>query len=77
MILRSALIPLAAGLAVSVAAALLLSRLLGSLLYEISGTDPVTYFGAGMLLLGIGAAASILPAWRASTRDPLHALRTE
>ena len=77
MILRSALIPLAAGLAVSVVAALLLSRLLGSLLYEISGTDPVTYFGAGMLLLGIGAAASILPAWRAATRDPLHALRTE
>jgi putative ABC transport system permease protein len=77
IILRSAMIPLAAGLAVGAVAALLLSRLLASVLYEISSTDPVTYVGAGMLLLGIGAAASILPAWRAATRDPLQALHTE
>jgi predicted permease len=77
VLMRDAMIPLAVGLAVSLVAAVLLSRLLTSILYEIRGTDPVAYLGAGMLLLGIGAAASVLPAWRAATRDPLEALRTE
>jgi ABC-type antimicrobial peptide transport system permease subunit len=77
VLMRDAMMPLAAGLAVSLVAAILLNRLLTSILYEIRGTDPVTYLGAGMLLLGIGAAASVLPAWRAATRDPLEALRTE
>jgi predicted permease len=77
VIMQDAMIALAVGLAVSLVAAVLLSRLLTSVLYEISSTDPFTYLGAGMLLLGIGAVASVLPAWRAATRDPLQALRTE
>ena len=77
ILMRDAMIPLAAGLAVSLVAAVLLSRLLTSILYEIRSTDPIAYLGAGMLLLGIGAAACVLPAWRAATRDPLEALRTE
>jgi putative ABC transport system permease protein len=77
VILRGAMIPLASGLAVSLVAALLLSRLLSSLLYEIGGNDPVTYVGAGALLMGIGAVASARPAWKAATADPLLALRTE
>jgi len=77
IIFRSAMIPLTAGLAVSVVAALLLSRLLASVLYEISSADPVAYVGAGTLLLVIGAVASTLPAWRAATADPLEALRSE
>jgi putative ABC transport system permease protein len=77
MIMRDAMVPLGVGLAVSLVAAVLLSRLLTSVLYEISSTDPVTYLGAGMSLLGIGAAATVRPAWRAATRDPLQALRTE
>jgi ABC-type antimicrobial peptide transport system permease subunit len=71
------MIPLAAGLAVSVVAALLLSRLLASVLYEISSADPVAYVGAGALLLVIGTVASALPAWRAANGDPLEALRSE
>jgi putative ABC transport system permease protein len=77
LILRDAMIPLAAGLASGLFVALLLSRLLASLLYEISSADPVTYLGAGALLLAIGAAASARPAWKAATGDPLTALRTE
>jgi putative ABC transport system permease protein len=76
-VLRDALTPLCVGLAVSVVAALLLARLLSSILYEISGTDPVTYAGAAALILIIGAAASAQPAWKAASRDPLTALRTE
>jgi len=77
VILRGAMIPLASGLAVSLAAALLLSRSLASVLYEIGGNDPVTFVIAGALLLGIGAVASARPAWKAATADPLQALRTE
>ena len=77
VILRGAMIPLAVGLAISMVAALLLSRLLSSLLYEIQATDPVTYAAAAILLIAIGAFASARPAWKAATSDPLKALRTE
>lgn len=77
VIVRGAMVPLASGLAVSIVAALLLSRLLTSVLYEISGTDPIAYLGAGALLLAIGAVASMRPAWKAANGDPLQALRTE
>jgi len=65
------------GLAISLVAALLLSRLLTSVLYEISGTDPLSYVGAASLLLAIGAVASFRPAWKAAIVDPMHTLRAE
>lgn len=77
VVLRGAMIPLTVGLVISFAASLFLSRLLSSLLYQISSTDPTTYLGAGVLLLAIGAIASARPAWKAATADPLKALRTE
>ena len=77
VILRGAMIPVAIGLALSVLAALPLSRLLKNLLYGISSSDSLTYFSAGGLLLVIGTAASAYPAWRAATRDPLPTLRAE
>jgi putative ABC transport system permease protein len=77
VILRATMIPLMFGLAMSMVAALLLSRLLTSLLYGVSGTDPLTYLGASALLLLIGAIAGARPAWRAATRDPLQTLRAD
>lgn len=77
VILRGAMLPLSVGLAIGLVSALLLSRMLASLLYEIRGSDPVTYLSAGALLLVIGAAASVSPAWRAAAGDPLEALRME
>ncbi|HTT65724.1 MAG TPA: ABC transporter permease [Bryobacteraceae bacterium] len=77
VILRGALIPLAGGLALSFVAAVLLSHLLASVLYEISGTDPVAYLSAGALLLVIGVIASARPAWSAATGDPMQALRAD
>ena len=76
-VLRNALLPLAAGLAVGVALALALTRLLGSLLYEIDSADPVTYVSAGVLVLAIGATASIRPAWRAASCEPISVLKVE
>jgi putative ABC transport system permease protein len=77
LILRGALLPLVGGLAVSTVAALALSRFLASLLYRVSGNDPVTYLTAAGLLIAIGAAASAAPAWRAAIGDPLPTLRAE
>jgi len=77
VVVQDALVPLIGGLTLGFLAALILSRLLVSLLYETSHLDPVSYLGAAALLLALGVAASLRPAWRAATADPLHALRTE
>ena len=77
VIMRAAMLPVSAGLAIGLLSALLLSRLLTSLLYGVHSNDPVSYFGAGALLLLVGAAASVSPAWGAAAGDPLKALRME
>jgi putative ABC transport system permease protein len=77
VILRGVMIPLMAGAGLSVVTTLLMSNLLTKLLYGVSGSDPLTYLGAGALLLLTGAAASARPAWRAATRNPLQTLRVE
>jgi putative ABC transport system permease protein len=77
VVLFGALVPLTTGLIAGGVAALILSRLLSSLLFETSPADPVAYFGASASLLALGIFASLRPAWRAATADPLHALRTE
>lgn len=76
-ILRDAMAPLACGLTLGLVAAFWLSRLLQSLLYEITATDPAAYAVAVVVLLGVGLVASIQPAWRAAVRDPLQALRMD
>ena len=77
VILRDTMIPVAAGLASSIVAALLLHRLLSSLLYQISAADPLTYVTSGAVLVAVGVLASAGPAWKAATADPVKALRSE
>jgi putative ABC transport system permease protein len=77
VILRGAMFPIGAGLTIGLLSALLLSRLLASVLHEVPGTDPLTYITAAIMLLTITAIASILPAWKAATADPVKSLRTE
>lgn len=72
-----ALAPVAAGAALGVGLALSLSRLLASLIYEVSPTDPAVYAGIVCALLAVALAASFLPARRATRIDPLQALRDE
>jgi putative ABC transport system permease protein len=71
--LRFALI----GVAVGVAAGLILARLLGSFLYGISASDPLTFLGVALILIVVSAAASFFPARRATRVDPIVALRYE
>jgi putative ABC transport system permease protein len=63
------------GLALGLAGALAMTRFLGTLLFEIGGSDPGTYAEIALLLLFVTIAASYLPARRATRIDPMVALR--
>lgn len=75
MVIGRALRLVAVGLVLGLAAAFGLSRLLGGLLYGVSGFDPLTYGGAVVVLLGVTLLASCLPARRATRVDPMDVLR--
>jgi putative ABC transport system permease protein len=65
------------GLAVGLAGAGALTRLMRNLLYDVSPTDPLALAGAAIALAAVGLAASVVPALRALRVDPVVALRTE
>jgi len=64
-----------AGTVVGAATAILLSSLLGKLLYGVAPTDPVTFIGVGLLLVGVSILAAWVPARRATRIDPMTAFR--
>lgn len=64
------------GIAIGGAAALLLTRLLGDLLYKVSPRDPLAFGLALIILLAVALLACFLPARRAMRVDPVRALRT-
>jgi len=63
------------GIAIGLAASLTLTRLLSSLLYDTSATDPVTFALCAVLFTAVAALASYLPARRATRVDPAATLR--
>jgi predicted permease len=77
MVLREMLLIMAVGLGLGIPAALVVSKVVQSQLFDVKIYDPLVVAGAS-LALGLAAfAAAYLPAWRASRIDPLIALRCE
>jgi putative ABC transport system permease protein len=77
LILKQGLLLAAVGVAIGVGAGLLLTRLMESLLYGISATDPLTFVAVSAVLLLIALVSCLIPARRATRTDPMVALRYE
>jgi putative ABC transport system permease protein len=77
LVVRQAMRLVLVGVCVGLVGALLLSRTLTSLLFELSPTDPLTFALIVVVLSGVAFVASWVPARRAAAQDPLAALRME
>jgi putative ABC transport system permease protein len=77
MILRRGLVQTGLGLAIGLAAALGLSRVLRAVLVQVAPGDPITFGTITLLLTAVSLVACLLPARRATQVDPLVALRAE
>ena len=77
MLVRQATTLTLLGVATGLLCALLMTRLMSSLLYGVSSTDPATFVGATVLVTIVATIACYLPARRAVRADPLAALRSE
>jgi ABC-type antimicrobial peptide transport system permease subunit len=77
MIVLQGMRPVALGLFLGFLGALALGRLLASIVYGVSATDPVTFGSVSILLVIVAIVASIAPAYRATRIEPLKTLREE
>jgi putative ABC transport system permease protein len=77
LVVRQGMVLAMIGVALGTAGALLLTRFLSSMLYGVGVNDPITLLSVAVLLSGVAALASFIPASRASRIDPTVALRHE
>jgi predicted permease len=77
MIVTDGMKPILLGVAIGLAAALALGRIVASLIYGVTATDPLTYAGVALLLVAVGLIATVLPAFRATRIEPVRTLREE
>ena len=77
MILGQGMRTIIVGLAIGLAASLVLTRAISSLLFGIAPGDPLTFAGVSLLLISVALLACYVPARRAAKVDPMVALRCE
>jgi putative ABC transport system permease protein len=77
MVVRQGMLLAITGTGLGLAAAFLLSRLISSLLFNVSAADPLTYILISLLLISVALLACLIPARRATRVDPMIALRYE
>jgi ABC-type antimicrobial peptide transport system permease subunit len=77
MVMRQGMSFVLMGLSIGVAGALLMGRLMSSLLFAVAPTDPITFIAVSVVLIVVAAAACFVPARRVTSIDPMLALRSE
>jgi ABC-type antimicrobial peptide transport system permease subunit len=77
LVMRGILLLVGIGIILGLCVALVSTRLISSLLYDLTPNDPLTIALAGLLLLTVAALAGYLPARKAARIDPMVALRRE
>jgi ABC-type antimicrobial peptide transport system permease subunit len=77
MVMRQVVFLCGMGLAIGVLLASALGTLIRSQLYGLKPHDPLTFASASLVLAAAACAAGLIPSWRASRVDPMHALRHE
>ena len=77
MVLREGILLVGSGLILGLAGAFALTRLIGSWLYGVAPTDPLTFLLVALFLVLLTVCACVIPGWNATKVDPLSALRYE
>jgi ABC-type antimicrobial peptide transport system permease subunit len=77
LVMREVVLLVVVGIAVAVPLALAFSRFIGSELYGVKATDPISIGTAVLLLAGVATLAGFVPALRAASADPLRVLHYE
>jgi ABC-type antimicrobial peptide transport system permease subunit len=77
MVVRQGMELVVAGIGVGLVGAAALTRVMASLLFGVSATDALTFGAVALLLAAVAFAAAVIPARRATTVDPIVALREE
>jgi putative ABC transport system permease protein len=77
LVIGNGLILTLTGIMIGLAGSVALTRLMATVLYQTSATDPITFAASAILFTAAAALASYLPAWRATRIDPTEALRAD
>jgi len=77
MVVADGMKPILIGVAIGIGAALVLTRLIASLIFGVRPTDPFTFSAVALILVTVGIIANILPAYRATRIEPVRTLRDE